>query len=526
MYDLVIKNARILDGTGNPCFPGSLAVQGQEIAWLGAGKPPPGKLRLDAENHILCPGFIDIHTHSDFTVLQCPTSDSKIFQGVTTELAGHCGYSLFPINPSTFDGLKKFTAFMPGQLDWQWDSVQIFLDRLEKQGLSTNFQTLVGQGALRIAVMGFGQREADQAELAAMRELLARCLDQGAAGMSMGLVYAPGSFASKTELLALAEVIRSKDKMLTAHIRDEGDRVEEALRELLEITEATGVKTQVCHLKAQGRLNWPKMDRLIHMIEETRAKGFDLTFDVYAYTKLNTLLTALLPAWAQDGGVDTMLARFADYGQRSRLLPELAPIALKYGGWENITVASVNAAENASVEGCSLAQIAADWGLDPAEAMLELLIRDKCAVMAVCDCMEESNVIKALIHPLSMLCSDGKILSRRGVLAQGKPHPRNYGAFPRLLARYVRELGVLTLPDAIRRMTSLPAQKMGLWDRGLLRPGLKADLVVFDENTIQDTATFTEPHQYAAGIDYVIVNGVLTVDKGRHTGALAGQILR
>lgn len=526
MFDLVIKNGKIIDGSGNVWFYGNLGIIGENITYIGTDNEIEGKEILDAQGMYVTPGFIDIHTHSDFTILQCPLAESKIRQGITTELAGHCGYSVAPINPKYFEGLKKFTAFMPGSLDWSWDSIGGFLDKIEEQGLSNNFQTLVGQGTLRIAVMGFEQRKASAQEMEDMKQLLRECLDQGAAGMSMGLVYSPGSFAPKEEIVELAKVLKEKNKMLTAHIRDEGDTVEEALREVLDIAELSCVKVQICHLKAQGKLNWSKMDILFQMIEETREKGIDVTFDVYAYTKLNTLLTALLPGWAQDGGVDAMVSRCSCEETRRPILEELEPIALKYGGWENITVASVNLPENTWTEGKTLLELATETKVTPGEAMLNLLRDDLCSIMVVCNCMEEGNVIKALKHPLSMLGSDGKILATEGPLSAGKPHPRNYGAFPRLLSNYIRNKGIMSLEEGIRKMTSASAQKMGLKDRGLLREGMKADIVIFDFNTIKDVGTFTSPHHYAEGIEVVIVNGALTVYKGKHTGALKGKVLR
>lgn len=526
MFDLVIKNAKIIDGCGNAWFRGNIGVTGENISYVGMNHEIKGKEVIDAQGMYTTPGFIDIHTHSDFTVLQCPYAESKIRQGITTELAGHCGYSVAPINPKYFDGLKKFTAFMPGSLEWNWGSISGFLNKVEEQGLSNNFQTLVGQGTLRIAVMGFEQRKATAQEMEDMKQLLGDCLDQGAAGMSMGLVYSPGSFAPQEEIVELAKVLHEKNKMLTAHIRDEGDTVEEALREVLDIAEISGVKVQICHLKAQGKLNWSKMGHLFQMIEETRSKEIDVTFDVYAYTKLNTLLTALLPGWAQDGGVDAMVVRCSHDETRKPILQELEPIALKYGGWENITVASVNLPGNTWTEGKTLLDIAAETQTTPGEAMLNLLRDDLCSIMVVCNCMDEGNVIKALQHPLSMLGSDGKILAVDGPLSVGKPHPRNYGAFPRLLAEYVRNKEIMTLEEAIRKMTSASAQKMGLKDRGILREGMKADIVIFDFATIRDVGTFTSPHHYAEGIEAVIVNGALTVYRGKHTGALKGKVLR
>lgn len=526
MFDVLIKNGRVIDGSGNPWVEADVAIQGDVIAYVGKGGDLRGKLEVDALGCYVTPGFIDIHTHSDFTVLQCPEGHSKIRQGITTELAGHCGYSLVPVEPERLEGLKKFSSFMPGSLDWDWVSVEDLLNKIDKEGISMNFQTLIGQGTLRIAAMGFEQREGTPQELERMKALLSQALDQGAAGMSMGLVYSPGSFAPMEEIVELAKLIRDKDKILTAHVRDEGDQVEEALEELLEIGRRSGVKIQMCHLKAQGKLNWPKMDHLIQMIERAREQGVDVTFDAYAYTRLNTLLLALLPGWAQEGGVPSVVARLSDETQRERILAELPPIALKYGDWDNITIASVGDKANAWIEGRTLAEIALETKVPPAEAMLNALRDDQCGIMVVANCMDEQNVIKALKHPLGMLCSDGKILSQEGPLSLGRPHPRNYGAFPRFLAHYIRDMGIMPLEEAVKKMTSAPAQKMGLWDRGVLRPGLKADVAVFDFERFQDHGTFTDPHQYATGLKALFVNGALTIENDRHTGCRNGRVLR
>ena len=526
MYDIFVKNGRIIDGTGNPWFYGDIGIAEDKIAFIGKSQEDvEAKEIIDATGKYVTPGFIDLHTHSDFTILPNPLGESKIRQGITTEVGGNCGFSLGPVECKYLDQLKKFVAFMPVELSWDWKDIGGFLDKIKAQGTSVNFGTLVGQGVLRIAAMGFENRVAQKRELEKMKYDLQTALDQGALGLSVGLVYAPGSYAPIDELLELVKIVAKNDKIFTAHVRNEGERVEESIGEVLSIAEATGVNLHISHLKATGQDNWPKMDRIIEMIEKTRAKGIDVTFDVYAYNALNTLLTALLPGWGQEGGVEAIVRRIEDKSSKRALMEELEKENLKYGGWQNIMVASVKYDQNKWAEGKTIMQIAEEQGKVPAEAMLDLLHDDECSIMVVCFSMDDENVIKALKHPLSMLGSDGKSLSTEGKLAAGRPHPRNYGAFPRFIAKYVRDKGIMPLEEAIRKMTSAPAQKIKKRRRGILREGFYADVVIFDYEKIEDKATFIKPQQYPEGIDCIIVNGKITISNGQHTGALAGQII-
>lgn len=525
MFDLVIKNGMIFNGTGNPWFYGDIGIIGDKIACIGQINPEAKEV-IDAEKMCVAPGFIDIHTHSDFTILENPKGESKIRQGVTTELGGHCGFSLAPVKDQYLEEMKKFTSFIPANLKWNWRTIRDYLARIEENGTSINFCTLVGHGVLRISAMGFENRPATPEEIKEMEKNLEQALDEGAMGLSAGLVYAPGSFANKDEFKSLLKIVAKKEKIFAAHVRDEGDGVEEAIEEVLTLAEETGVKLQICHLKATGKANWDKMEKLIEKIERTREKGFDVTFDVYPYNALNTLLTALLPGWFQAGGVGAIVKRTEDPEARKRVRPQLEKESLKYGGWENIMVASVKKDTNKWIEGKTIQEAANQKEKEPVEIVLDLLHDDECGTMVVCFSMSEDNVIKALSHPLSMLGSDGKSLATEGPLSAGRPHPRNFGAFPRFISKYVREDKSISLQEAIRKMTSAPAQKLGLRRRGLLLEGYYADIVVFDYNTIRDTATFVYPQQYPVGIKYVIVNGKITIKNGEHTGALNGAVLK
>lgn len=525
MSSLLIKNGKIIDGTGNPWFYGDIAISSGKIVEVGKGLAFAADKVIDANHNYVTPGFIDVHTHSDFTILKCPTADSKIHQGITTEVGGNCGFSLAPVNPTYLEATKKFVSFMPSELDWNWTTITELLSLIKEQGSAVNFGTLVGQGLLRIAAMGFDNRVPTEQEMETMKTMLADALDQGAVGLSMGLVYAPGSYASKEEIIELAKIAAKKNKVLTAHVRNEGEEVVESVKEVIEIASRAQVSLQISHLKATGKDNWAKKDLLIELVEEARSKGLDVTFDVYPYNALNTLLTALLPGWAQEGGIEKILTRIAEKESRERLLVELEHESVKYGGWDNIMVASVKYPKNRWVEGKTFAEIAKAESKSPQESMLDLLYEDECSIMVVCFSMSEENIEKALKHPLSMLGSDGKILTTTGELGEGRPHPRNFGAFPRFLTKYVRENQIMSLEEGIRKMTSAPAQKYHIQERGILKPGYKADVLVFDLDKLQDNPTFENPKCYATGFDFIIVNGEVTIEKDKHLGVTNGELI-
>jgi N-acyl-D-amino-acid deacylase len=525
MFDILIKNGRILDGTGNPWFHGNVGILDGKIELLDKGSSPEAQQIIDAQGKYVAPGFIDIHTHADFTVLRNPLLESTIQQGVTTAIGGNCGFSMAPLKKDLLEDTKRFLAFVPVELDWEWSTMAEFLERVRTQGIAINFGTLVGQGILRINSMGFQGRKATTKEMDTMKAALNMALDEGAVGLSLGLVYAPGSFAPHEELVELAKVLEKRNKILTVHLRDESDRVEESLQEILDVAEQTGVSLEISHLKAAGMPNWGKMERLIEMIEASRKKGVDITFDVYPYNALNTLLTALLPDWVQEGGVEKMLQRLDDKNLRQNLIEELSESNMRYGGWENIIIASVHNIDLSETTGKSFADLAKEQSMTPEETMIQLLYEDHCSTMVICYNMKIKNIEMGLAHPLSMLGSDSQSLANHGELAKGRPHPRNFATFPRFISEFVRNRGLIPLSEAIRKMTSAPAQKLGLSNRGLLKNGFAADLVIFDFDKIKDTATFEDPLQYPTGIDTVIVNGKVALQDGQQNNCLNGIVI-
>ncbi len=520
-FDLIIKGGTVIDGTGKDGFPADVAVKGDKIVAVGNLKGAGARLILDARGRIVCPGFIDIHAHSDVTPFINPNCESKIHQGVTTELNGNCGWSGFPIVPSD---LKKLVKEEYGERK-RWSLSELF-NLLEKRGTSVNYAILVGHGTVREAVMGMQRRAPTKQELEQMKALVKEAMEQGAFGLSTGLEYPPGMFADTEEIIELCKVVARHGGFYATHMRSEDVKLIEAVEEALEIARRAELPLEISHLKAAGRANYWKMDRVLEMIEKAKKEGIDVNADRYPYTAFSTTLTIFFPEWAHEGGMKKFLARLKDPETRKKMRKETELNVETANSWDNILIVKVKTKKNTKFVGKTVAEAAELAGKDPFNFACDLLLEEKGEVMMVGFGMSEENTIKVLTHPLTMLCSDGSSLAPYGPLSGGLPHPRNYGAFPRFISRYVREKKVLSLPEAIKKMTYMPAQKMGLKGRGHIAEDKFADIVVFDFNTIKDTATFLNPHRYPEGIDYVIVNGKLVIDKGRHTGARAGRILR
>ncbi len=520
-FDLIIKGGTVIDGTGKDGFPADVAVKGDKIVAVGNLKGAGARLVLDARGRIVSPGFIDIHAHSDVTPFINPNCESKIHQGVTTELNGNCGWSGFPIVPSE---LKKLVKKEYGDKK-RW-SLSELLNLLEKRGTSVNYAILVGHGTVREAVMGMQRRAPTKQELEQMKALVKEAMEQGAFGLSTGLEYPPGMFADTEEIIELCKVVARHGGFYATHMRSEDVKLIEAVEEALKIARNAELPLEISHLKAAGRANYWKMDRVLEMIEKAKKEGIDVNADRYPYTAFSTTLTIFFPEWAHDGGMKKFLERLKDPETRKKMWKETELNVETANSWDNILIVKVKTKKNTRFVGKTVAEAAKLAGKDSFNFACDLLLEEKGEVMMVGFGMSEENTIKVLTHPLTMLCSDGSSLAPYGPLSEGLPHPRNYGAFPRFIARYVREKKVLSLPEAIKKMTYMPAEKMGLKGRGHIAKGKFADIVVFDFNTIKDTATFLNPHRYPEGIDYVIVNGKLVIDKGRHTGARPGRVLR
>jgi N-acyl-D-amino-acid deacylase len=525
MYDILFKNARIVDGTGNPSFYGDVAVEDGRIAAVGKLAEREARRTLDLAGLVISPGFIDLHTHSDFTLPLFPRAASMVRQGVTTQLVGNCGFSPFPVVPERLDMLKAYAAFIDAGLSWEWRSLGDFTKMLESRPLATNVAMQVGHGTVRIAVMGFENRDPTLAEVSAMEKFVAQAMEEGAFAFSSGLIYVPGIYSQTAELVALASVAAKYGGFYSSHIRGEGDTLLDAVGEALTVGREAGLPVQLSHHKANGKKNWGKITTSLSMLDASREAGHDVLADQYPYTAGSTTLAAVLPSWAVEGGIASMVARLNDPETRARIKGELDEP--EENGLEfdltTIMISSIPEGKNKKFEGLMLTAIAEQKGLTPVEATLELLANESGGIQMITFSMDEADVRQVMRHPAVAVASDGWTLSPE---SGGRPHPRSYGTYVRVLGRYVREEKVLRLEEAVRKMSSLPAQRLGRYDLGLIRPGCVADLVVFDPDKVGDRSTFQNPHQYAAGVHHVIVNGQLVIENETDTGAVAGKVLR
>jgi N-acyl-D-aspartate/D-glutamate deacylase len=526
-FDLLITNGTVIDGTGAPGVSANIGVSGGRITAIAPRLEGQATRQIDASGRIVAPGFIDVHTHSDFSLLAVPTADSKVRQGITTEVVGNCGFSPAPVAPQTLGLLKEYVGFLNPDLPWDWQRLGEFYQRISDRGCAFNIAPLVGHGAVRIAVMGFDNRPPSAEELRQMQRLVADAMEDGAFGISSGLIYTPGCYGDTAELVALAEVARDAGGLYATHIRGEGGTLETSIAEALRIGEEARIPVQISHLKATGRENWSKMPRALHMIEDGLARGIAVTADIYPYIASSTTMTSLFPAWSLEGGMGAFLERIGNLPIRQRIIDEIQgdrdgwSRANSTMGWDDIVIASCQ--QQKEFEGCTVRQIAVAMDKDPAQAMMDFLLFEQGKVSIILFLMSEENVALGIAHPKVMIGSDSLVMAAgRG----GKPHPRTYGTFPRVLGKYVREEGLISLEDGVRKMTSMAAEKLGLSDRGVLAAGKAADITIFDAATVGDKATFDAPHQYPEGIDYVIVNGQIVVEHGQQHPVLPGMILK
>ncbi len=515
MLDLVLKTGRVVDGTGNPWFFGDVGIKDGLIANIGKVKQE-GRETIDVGGQVIAPGFIDGHCHSDLMILDAPESEIKLRQGVTTEVVGNCGMTPAPFSPENLELLRSYVEPVLGTTDraWSWQRVAQYMEALLGTTLAGNVATYVGHGTLRIAVMGFENRPASSGELDRMKGLLEEALQAGAIGLSMGLMYAPGSYTPREELAELCSVLPGYDGLLAAHIRGEGNSLIPSIEEVIWIAERCGVPLQISHLKAAGRRNWGGVTRAMELVEAARSRGLDVTCDVYPYTAGSTTLTTLLPPWALEGGVARALDRLKDPDSRMRIREELEH---EQNSWDNL-VASTGW-ESVYVEGKNIAEIGEARELEPVDCMMDLLLEQDGKVAIVFFHMADDDVEQVMKWDRALIASDSLHDQAE------KPHPRLYGTFPHVLATYVREKKLLTLEEAVRKMTSFPARRFRLGCRGLISPGYAADLVVFDPETISDRATYEDPKRFPEGISRVLVNGEATIELGLHRGTRAGTTI-
>ena len=526
MYDLLIRNARIIDGTGSAAYAADVGVAGDEIAAIGKLEGDAAKT-IDASGLVVTPGFIDLHTHSDMSFLLDNTAQSKVRQGVTLELAGNCGSSfcapllgaakeLFDTRAGQYENAESL-----GYADFGG-----YLDALQAAQPTLNVAVQVGHATLRSCVLGLDSRAPTGDELDRMKALAGECLDAGAMGFSTGLFYAPGNYARLDEVIEVADEAAKRGKLYSTHMRDEGNHsvgLFVAINEAIEVGRRTGVRVQISHVKCMGPSVWGRASDALALFERANGEGLDVAGDQYPYTAGSTGLTgALFPRWSLDGGRDATLAHMADATSRARLIEDMDVIYSKTGDPEGVVIARFT--PEPRYEGMSMAEIAADVGLSPAEAALKMYEQGDGQV--IIHAMRDPDMETIAQHPLISVGSDGTSLSTEGVLSAGQPHPRSYGTNPRFLAQFVRERGLVSLEEAIRKMTTLPAQRLGLSRRGRIAPGFAADLVALDPDTVADTATFEAPHSYPVGIPHVAVNGALVIEDGEFTGATPGRVVR
>jgi N-acyl-D-amino-acid deacylase len=528
-WSLLLRGGRVLDGSGAPAVVSDVAVEGDRIAAVGPGLRGEAARVLDVTGHAVAPGFIDAHAHSDLFYLACPSAESKIRQGVTTEVVGMCSFSLAPVAPERREAVRGWAGGLGARGETAWETFGQYLDALRAVRPAVNVVHFVGHGALRIAAMGFVERPAGPDDLRAMERLLGEALDAGAFGFSTGLVYPPSAYAETGELVALARSMARRGGLYFSHIRGESSMLLDSVAEAIRIGEEGGVPVQVSHVKAAGRENWPKLDAALRALDLARARGVDVAGDVYPYNAGSTKMDNLMPAWAHAGGLARLLERLGDRATRRRIAEECLVDGERWRtlsqgavGFDEIFVASCRRRE---VEGLSLAALARQTGTAPAEALMTLLYEERCAVGMVSFSQSLENVAKALAHPALMIGSDSIPLFAGEGERPGRPHPRTYGTFPRVLGEYARERRLFSLETAVHKMTGLPAARLGLRDRGLVLPGHAADLTVFDPAAVRDESTYAEPHRYPSGIPYVVVNGVVAVDGGRLQGPRSGRVL-
>ena len=528
-WSLLIRGGTVVDGSGAPGRAADVAVEGERIAAVAPGLAGQADRVIDAAGKVVSPGFIDMHSHSDLFYFGCPSAESKIRQGVTTEVVGMCSFSQAPLRPEQRDVVRGWAGGIGASLDLRWETFAQYLDALRAMRPAVNVAHFVGHGALRIAGMGFEARPAGSDDLKAMQRLLGEAMDAGAFGFSTGLVYAPSAYSETSELIALAKAMTSRGGLYFSHIRGESSMLLDSFTEAIRIGEEAGVGVQISHVKASGKENWPKIDAALRMFETARARGVDVAGDVYPYNAGSTKLDNMMPTWAHDGGTVKLLERLADRATRRRIVEECLIDGERWGtlsqggiGFDQVFIATCRRRE---LEGLNLAQIARQAGQPPAEVLMNLLLEEQCTVGMVSFSQSIDNVAKVLAHPHLMIGSDSIPLYEGDGDRPGKPHPRTYGTFPRVLGEYARERKLFSLETAVHKMTGMAAARMGLRDRGLVQPGVFADLTVFDPATVKDESTYPEPHRYATGIPYVVVNGAVVVDDSRMSAARPGRIL-
>lgn len=528
-FDLVITHGHIIDGTGSPWYSGDVGIRDGKIAAIGNLAAAPRTRTIDAAGKVVAPGFIDMLGQSELTILVDPRLPSKIYQGITSEITGE-GNSIAPLNDAIIQSDRS--GYEHFKITPDWRTFREYFVRLEKQGMGINLASYVGATQVRRMVLGDDDKQPTPAQLGQMRTLVREAMKDGAVGVSTALQYPPAPYAKTEELIALATEAGKVGGIYSTHMRNEGNSVLEAIDETLRIGREAHIPVEIWHIKVAGKNNWGRMPEVVAKINAARAAGADVSADTYAYTAWYNDFSAFIPPWAHDGGTARLVERLKDPVTREKIRKDMLTVSKDWDNeWQEIPgpdAVMIGAVENLDLlplQGKRLSEIAKLWNKDPMDALFDFLIQDPSTGVAVF-AMSQPDVTLALQQPWVAIDNDSEGTSPEGILGQAHPHPRAYGTFPRILAKYVREEKVLTLEDAIRKFSALPAQRMRLTDRGVLKAGMWADVVIVDPATVRDRATFDNPNQLSEGMEYVLVNGVPVIDQGKMTGALPGKVLR
>ncbi|HDK25495.1 MAG TPA: D-aminoacylase [Candidatus Atribacteria bacterium] len=528
MYDLVLKNGQIYEGNLKEPYIGDIGIKKDKIIKIGNIRSFQAKRIIYARNKIVCPGFIDVHAHDDIQILQDRALEPKLRQGVTTVVNGNCGISFYPLTEDKKDLLFDYvsTLFYLEGMKINWNNYKEYCNEIEKHGVGLNVANLIGHGSLRIAVMGFEQRESTSFEINKMKGLLLQAIEEGIFGLSSGLLYPPGAYAKKDELISLCKVIAQNNLIYSTHIRNESDKICDCIQDNIDLAREIGVSINISHLKISGKNNWGNSKKIINLIQKERKNGLKITADQYPYEAGNTLLTALLPQWALSNGLNDLINKLKINSDVKEKIKYDIKNGIEYWdnlinavGWENIVINSVNTQQNEDLVGRSLKEISSGWKMDYFDTLFKILIEEegKVSILAFQSCQED---IKTIFKSRFVM------IGTDGIFLRGKPHPRLYGTYPKVIKSFVKEKGYISLKEAIRKMTFLPSKVFGLQNRGQIREGNYADLIVIDFDNIKDLATYDSPMQYPIGIDTVIINGQVVLNANKLENNNAGKVLK